>query len=100
MTIKYQGHIWHLKQYYGNKLPYYSNGYDYNNLLADKEEYYFSESLNDKVEIIEDTPKEDKKLDYLPILKEDEPYVEYLEINQTRRKINEIIDRLNNKGDE
>ena len=50
--------------------------------------------LNDEVEIIE----EDKKIEMLPMIEEDELYVAYLEINQTRRKINEIIDYINKEN--
>ena len=48
-------------------------------------------NLNAEIEIIE----EDKKIDILPMLEDDEIFITSCAINQTRRKINEIIDKLN-----
>ena len=50
--------------------------------------------MNDEVEIIE----EDKKIDILPMLEDDGIFITSFAINQTRRKINEVIEHIN-KGD-
>ena len=50
--------------------------------------------LNDEVEIIE----EDKKIEKLPILNENDIYDMVLVANQTRRKINEIIYKINKEN--
>ena len=44
--IKYKGTIWYLEQDFSNRLPYYKNGYNNDNLLTGKEKDYFSHSLN------------------------------------------------------
>lgn len=49
-----------------------------------------SKSLNNEVEIIEDTPKEDKKITKL------NEHI-FVDVHSIVLKINEIIDRLNNK---
>lgn len=77
-----------------------------NNYIRDYDgiyNYYVKENSTDLLmEKITDTAylnneiEEDKKIEKLPMIEKDELYVEYLEINQTRRKINEIIDKLNN----
>ena len=101
--IRYKGDCWYLKQNYANRLPYYSNGYDKDNLFTGEEEDYFSHSLNDEVEIIEEDKKIEKFKDYIPIgltsvgadfIKKD-VFEALLKIGD---KINEIIDCLN-KGD-
>ena len=55
-------------------------------------DYKITEILNDEVEIIEDTPKEDKKIEKLDVSK-------YYDANVTEihimNKINEMIERLN-----
>ena len=73
------------------KKDYYVNG-DF--CLCEDYISFNLEDLNDEVEIIE----EDKKIEMLPMIEEDELYVAYLEINQTRRKINEIIDYINKEN--
>lgn len=47
-------------------------------------------NINEEVEIIEDN-----KIEFLPVIEVDAMDIDYLAINQTRRKINEIIDYLN-----
>lgn len=94
--IIYKGDCWNLKQKYANRLPYYSNGYDKDNLFTGEEDEYFSESLNDEVEIIE----EDKKIEKLKYIEteHDNGFVGYPTNAVLTRKINEIIDHIN-KGD-
>ena len=65
------------------------------------DEMIILEDLNDKIEIIEDTPKEDKKIDKLDLqykdiskgIKFEEQILMYCD--NLQYKINEIIDRLN-----
>ena len=73
-------------------MPYYSNGYNKANLFTGEEEEYFSQSLNDEVEIL-DEEQEDKKIEKLLMI--DGTINILLAVNQTRRKINEIVDKLN-----
>lgn len=51
-----------------------------------------TECLNEEIEIIEDTPKEDKKIEKLI------PYTDGL--IATQNKINEIIDKINGEDNE
>ena len=54
------------------------------------EDYFVFEELNEEVEIIEDTPKENKKIEYI------EPSETMMENHiNIMKKINEIIDHLN-----
>lgn len=87
--IRYKGEYWYLTQKYANILPYYSNGYDKENLFTGEEDEYFSESLNFEVEIIE----EDKTIENIKVKST-------FTRNQKKiaRKINEIIDFIN-KGE-
>lgn len=56
--------------------------------------YYIDlKRLNDEIEIIE----EPKKIEMLPILKDGEIFQTNLAINQTRRKLNEVIYYINDK---
>lgn len=96
--IKYKGDYWYLKQDYTNRLPYYSNGYNMDNLFTGEEKEYFSQSLNYEVEIIE----EDKKIEKVHecFTSTDNKEIQFLidNLNQLGNKINEIIDVIN-KGD-
>lgn len=57
-------------------------------------DYYIElKRLNDEIEIVEEA----KKIEMLPILKDGEIFQTNLAINQTRRKLNEIIDYINDK---
>lgn len=100
--IKYRGTIWYLEQDFSNRLPYYKNGYDTNNLLTGRERDYFSHSLNDEVEIIEEEKKIPEKLD-IKLNSDDENKVNcYRATNlecDLAFKINEIIDYLKSKGE-
>lgn len=49
--------------------------------------------LNDDVEIIEDTPKEDKKIEKLKLSGND--FIDIFKIENKINKINEIIDKVN-----
>lgn len=57
-------------------------------------DYFFKENgewyLHKRPTIIED-----KKIEFLPMIEEDAMDIDYLAINQTRRKINEIIVYIN-----
>ena len=83
--IIYKGSVWYLEQDFSNRLPYYKNGYNMDNLLTGEEKDYFSESLNDEVGIIEENKIPEKLDEY-----------EYDTANEILiiRKINEIIDCL------
>ena len=99
--IRYKGDCWYIKQNYTNTLPYYSNGYNKDNLFTGEEEEYFSQSLNDEIEIIE----EDKKIEKLSILTFsdllDMPKEELVDvIKEQRFKINEIINHLNKEREQ
>ena len=80
--IKYKGKCWHLKQNYTNTLPYYSNGYNNDNLFTGEEEFYFSQSLNDEIELIEDKKIEKIKMQGFSLF-------------DVADKVNEIIDKIN-----
>jgi len=60
-----------------------------------EDDWYIFKILNDEVEIIEDTPKEDKKIEKLDIsgLCNTEITLKYF------HKLNEIIDFINRKND-
>ena len=100
-TIKSEGHY-----YIYNELEkdYYEGmGYDYEYLLANTS----VKGLDDKIEIIEDTPKEEKKipekLDHLieydiRLFDDLREYVE-IETNDLFGKVNKIIDTLNQLSD-
>ena len=93
--IIYKGDCWNLKQKYANRLPYYSNGYDKDNLFTGEEDEYFSESLNDEVEIIE----EDKKIEKLNenTFGNNRTFDEVdSDIDFIVEKVNEIIKHINN----
>jgi len=92
--IKYKGDYWYLKQKYANRLPYYSNGYDKDNLFTGDEEEYFSESLNDEIEIIEEDNKIEKLERFIPQRESDTYCTKY---NEVADKINEIIEVLNER---
>ena len=51
--------------------------------------------LNEYIEEQDNIIKEDKKIEMLPILNENDIYDMVLVANQTRRKINQIIDKIN-----
>lgn len=97
--IRYKGDYWYLEQKYTNRLPYYSNGYNKDNLFTGEEEEYFSHSLNDEVEIIE----EDKKIEKIKasidgILKIDaDGFTFGVELYD---KVNELIDEVNKLKDD
>ena len=48
-----------------------------------------------EIERLHSIIKEDKKIEMLPILNENDIYDMVLVANQTRRKINQIIDKIN-----
>ena len=106
-TIYYKGDNWYLEQDFSNRLPYYKNGYNMDNLLTGKEKDYFSQSLNDEVEILEEEKEIPEQIEYHH--RYDECAVKD-KFNQDQKgslvdeiiidKINEIIDYLNSKGDE
>ena len=88
---------------------YYKENYqdigNYSDLLMELSSHKGIVALNDEVEIIEDTPKEDKKIDKLEI------YDDMINwccngrvINDTEKdiidKLNEIIERLNGEDNE
>ena len=66
-------------------------------MLADKENiiYRLNQEDIDLTDEIE-TTEEDEKIEYIPMLKDDN-FKTRLAINQTRRKINEIIEELNRR---
>lgn len=97
--IKYQGNIWYLEQYYSNRLPYYTNGYDTDNLLTGKEKDYFSHALNDEVEIIEEEKKIPEKLNKRDFLDNETLDQVDADLDFIIDKINEIIDYLKSKGE-
>ena len=83
---------------------------DINSYRTENNEYFISEwlcncqRLNYKVEIIEEDKKieykriEYKRIETIPLLVEEDGYDMVLVENHTRRKINEIIDKIN-KGE-
>ena len=88
--IYYKGDIWYLEQDFSNRLPYYKNGYNMDNLLSGEEKDYFSQSLNDEVEIIEEEKKVPEKLN---LKVEDWTTPSQCDI-ELSKKIDEIIDYL------
>ena len=105
--IKYKGTIWYLEQDFSNRLPYYKNGYNNDNLLTGKEKDYFSHSLNDEVEILEEEkkipetliPTSLKGIDTL-----DEKiaiaHSDTISVIDTVNEIIDYLDYLKSKGDE
>ena len=90
--IRYEG----IDLYYNKK----NNCYDLIMSNVREEFYTFSYSdLNNEVEIIEDTPKEDKKIEKLEGSC-DMTTSEICRMNNIEVKINEIIDRLNGENNE
>ncbi len=86
-TFKYNDYIFNL----GDDKRYRDQEGDY---LVDHISYNFR-NLNDKIEIIEDTPKENKKIEELEEkYYHDEPAL----IDDMAHKINEIIRRVNNEN--
>ncbi len=109
--IKYQNHIY---IYDEDAERYYINGNSDNYSLFSEFSYLdltaLIDFLNDEVEIIEDTPKEDKKIEKFKVIKdnaEDSVELVYdgMRLNLTLLqaiildKINEIIDYLKSKGE-
>ena len=120
--IKYRGIIWYLEQDFSNRLPYYKNGYNTNNLLTGREKDYFSHSLNDEVEILEEEKEIPEKLDMVLLGQCDNWTQKYnkdtkementhIELNpyvidtirentlEIQHKFNDIIDYLKSKGE-
>lgn len=66
--------------------------------------YQTTDTLNDLVEIIEDTPKEDKKIEKLEnkidTTFENATYSERMRLTEIINKINEIIDKVNGDSNE
>lgn len=107
--IKYKGTIWYLEQDFSNRLPYYKNGYNMDNLLTGKEKDYFSHSLNDEVEILEEDKEIPEKIDIMI----DDTNTEYIkgksygknysksaiELAHTINEIIDYLDYLKNKGE-
>ena len=58
-----------------------------------KKQMWLDDFLNDEVEILDESNED--KIIQLPIIQEDDLFDTRLTINQNRRKINEIIDKLN-----
>ena len=86
-TFKYNDYIFNL----GDDKRYRDQEGDY---LVEHISYNFR-NLNDKIEIIEDTPKENKKIEELEEkYYHDEPAL----IDDMAHKINEIIRRVNNEN--
>ena len=85
-----------------NKYEYDKDENDYITGMGYNYEHYFSninilDYLNDEVEIIEDTPKEDKKIEYIET-NYDFVFDEQVQQDSLRvitSKINEIIDKVN-----
>ena len=80
---------------------YYRDGLPFDSF---EDDWYISKILNDEIEIIEDTSKEDKKIEKLKILQFsdliDMPKEEIIQvIKEQRFKINEVIDYLKSKED-
>ena len=90
LKIKVEGHIYRKSngQYWCDETEMY--------LINNCASIY---ELNKEVEIIEDTPKEDKKIEYLKLYA---PYPECTDdrFEDVENKINEIIDRLNGENNE
>ena len=86
-TFKYNDYIFNL----GDDKRYRDQEGDY---LVEHISYNFR-NLNDKIEIIEDTPKENKKIEEL---EEKYYHAEPALIDDTAHKINEIIRRVNNEN--
>ena len=96
-TIKSEGHYYNYNEL--EKDYYEGMGYDYEYLLANTS----VKGLDAEIEIIEDTPKEEKKIpekldQTLNRIDIEEDYYRY--IMENRFKINELIDYLKSKGDE
>lgn len=79
--ISYRGQWWI------NKYPNDYEGLGYGGCLLNN---VCLNNLNDEIEY-----EEDKKIEMLPILNENDIYDMVLVANQTRRKINQIIDKIN-----
>ena len=95
--IYYKGDIWHLEQDFSNRLPYYKNGYNMDNLLSGEEKDYFSHALNDEVEILEEEKKIPEKITMRAgMVGSIDNKLENLDINTmaVEDKINDIIDYL------
>ena len=101
--IKYKGNIYKLEHSVSHLYNYIDidNNGDY---LED--DWYLTNILNDEIEIVEDTPKEDKKIDKLDLqykditkgIKFEEQILMYCD--NLQYKINEIIDKLNGDDNE
>ena len=96
--IIYKGAVWYLEQDFSNRLPYYKNGYNMDNLLSGEEKDYFSQSLNDEVGIIEEK-KIPEKLNLDCFLDNDDLTQVDADLELIIKKINEIIDYLKSKGE-
>lgn len=101
-TIKSEGHYYNYDEL--EKDYYEGMGYDYEYLLANTS----VKGLDDEIEIIEDTPKEEKKIPEklttwfsVETKQSKELNIEYANTNfeNMYEKINEIIDYLKSKGE-
>lgn len=93
--IKYENYIyWYVK----NLKDYYNAQVEYRSYLISYK-YHNTDFLNDEVEIIEDTPKEDKKMEKLGAFNIKKFYDDYPEtaqfILEMFKKQEEIIDKVN-----
>lgn len=90
--IKYNGHIYELEHRVSYLYSYKNNEGDY---LED--DWYLTNILNEEIEIIEDTPKENKKIEYIET-NYDFVFDEQVQQDSLRvitSTINEIIDKVN-----
>lgn len=95
-----------------NKIKYYGYIFEYDTNHLRYETYFdkqiwrledfvnVNDNLNDEIEIIEDTPKEDKKIAKIGKLNQVSDNKQHLNNYILRNKINEIIDRLNGDLDD
>lgn len=92
--IKYNGCIYELH----NRVRHFYN-YKNNKGVYFEDEWFLTNILNDEIEIIEDTPKEDKKIEKVNkgcIAGDNLRNIDWHILD----KLDEIIDRLNGKNNE
>lgn len=95
--IRYKGDCWYLEQEFSNRLPYYKNGYNMDNLLTGEEKDYFSHSLNDEVEILEEEKKiPENNFNYIYSCEDEHIMANFENIKTT---LKDITDYLKSKGD-
>lgn len=91
--IKYESHYFNYNEL--EKDYYEGMGYEYEYLLKN----CLTTNLNDEIEIIEDTPKEDKKIEKIQLTNGGDYNLTIID-REIIKKINEIIERLNGMDNE